>query len=109
MTIAVAANVVTLAPIPLLKFGLVTCTPPPPRHSCVYRKLSSYDDFGFGSPQYLKSIFIVLQNGHDRFSYRLSKSGLRFWGQSGRTRAFRRWTGKSPSEARILRRRYRRA
>ena len=27
MTIAVAANVVTLAPIPLLKFGVVTCTP----------------------------------------------------------------------------------
>jgi hypothetical protein len=48
MTIAVAANVVTLAPILLLKFGLVTCTPPATTPLLCVPKTSFYDDFGFG-------------------------------------------------------------
>jgi hypothetical protein len=46
-TIAVAANVVTLAPIPLLKFGLVTSTRAATTPLLRVPKNAFYDDFGF--------------------------------------------------------------
>jgi hypothetical protein len=46
-TIAVAANVVTLAPIPLLKFELVTSTCDATTPLLRVPKNIAYDDFGF--------------------------------------------------------------
>jgi hypothetical protein len=70
MTIAVAANVVTLAPIQLLKFGLVTSTRPATTPLLRVPKNSSYDDFGFGKAKFPVPAleFLVLLATHVSFA-----------------------------------------